>query len=245
MKENLKYFLFASLAFMMAACGTAEGDFPGREYMPDMGHSVAVEANVYNEYGLNTWEDGSVKPLKELSSPGQGLKGTIPRGFQSSSSQGNGVTVYPNGFVPYEYGNTEEERTRATAELLANPYAITAEGLAMGKTLYDIQCGICHGDKGDGNGYLVRDDGGMYPAQPASFLTEEFLSASNGRYYHAIMHGKNVMGGYSDKLSYMERWNVIHYIRALQAKELGKEYNAELNTLGDFGIPEADWSSEN
>lgn len=244
MKESLNYLFFVLAVLLLGACGTAEGDFPGREYMPDMGHSVAVEANVYTIYGLNTWEDGSVVELKELSGPRKQIKGTIPRGYQSQSSD-NGVHIYPNGFVPYTYENTEEERTRATLELLENPFPITAAGLERAKTLYNIQCGICHGDKGDGNGYLVRDDGGVYPAQPASFITEEFLSASNGRYYHAIMHGKNVMGSYKDKLSYKERWEVIHYIRSLQAKELGKVYNEELNTLGDFGIPQSEWSNAN
>ena len=65
--------------------------------------------------------------------------------------------------------------------------------------MYDIYCGICHGEKADGNGYLVRDDG-KYPAQPAILVSDEFIAASNGRFYHAIMHGKNVMGAYSEKL---------------------------------------------
>jgi hypothetical protein len=54
------------------------------------------------------------------------------------------------------------------------------------------------------------------------------------------MHGKNVMGGYADKLSYEERWNVIHYIRVLQAKETGTEYSESANTLNaSFGVPGA------
>lgn len=234
------------------SCSPAEGDKTGHEYMPDMAHSVAVEANVYTEYRLNTWEKGSVKDLKSLSNPGSGIDGTVPRGyagtFYGNDFQGdeqklnNGVNelrVPKNGSVPYPYKDTEEERTRASNEILENPFPITENGLAKGKDLYNIFCGICHGEKGGGNGYLVRDDGGVYPAQPVSFLTEEFLAASNGRYYHAIMHGKNVMGNYKDKLSYEERWNVIHYIRALQAKELGKIYSPEENTLTSYGVPVA------
>jgi hypothetical protein len=49
-------------------------------------------------------------------------------------------------------------------------------------------------------------------------LNEEFLAATDGRYYHAIMHGKNVMGAYKDKVSFKERWMIIHYIRSLQHK---------------------------
>ncbi|MCB0687580.1 MAG: c-type cytochrome, partial [Saprospiraceae bacterium] len=134
--------------------------------------------------------------------------------------------------------DTEEERTRAMAEITTNPFPITADGLDRGKQLYVVYCGICHGDKGDGAGYLVREDGGVYPAQPANFLLPDFVSSSEGRYYYAIMYGKNVMGGYSDKLSYEERWEVIHYIRSLQAKEAKKEYSETKNTFNN-SIPGA------
>jgi hypothetical protein len=49
-------------------------------------------------------------------------------------------------------------------------------------------------------------------------VEEEMVNAGDGRYYFAIMYGKNVMGGYADKLSYEERWHVINYIRSLQKK---------------------------
>ena len=45
------------------------------------------------------------------------------------------------------------------------------------------------------------------------------------------------MGGYADKISYEERWNVIHYIRSLQAKELGLKYTHKANTLNETAIP--------
>jgi mono/diheme cytochrome c family protein len=137
-----------------------------------------------------------------------------------------GIRVTANGNVPYYYGNTDAERARAIAEIKANPFAVTKVGLEKGKQLYDIYCGICHGTKGDGAGYLVADENrnAKYPNQPANLLQDEFIAASNGRYYHAIMHGKGVMGGYADKLSYEERWQVIHHIRSMQATAKGKDY---------------------
>ena len=65
-------------------------------------------------------------------------------------------------------------------------------------------------------------------------LLDEFVNASNGRLFHAIMYGKNMMGGYKDKLSYQERWQVVHYIRSLQAKDKGLVYNHLENTLNDI-----------
>jgi hypothetical protein len=41
------------------------------------------------------------------------------------------------------------------------------------------------------------------------------------------------MGGYADKLSYEERWQVIHYIRSLQAKEAQLQYSEIQNTFNN------------
>jgi mono/diheme cytochrome c family protein len=260
--KNIKYTLFAFVAVVVLySCGPADGNHTGTEYMPDMGHSIAQEANVFTYYYYNTWDSASTIRLKELAVPGLPAEGTVPRGYaatQYAGSQGktmkevmgelngddavNSISVPVNGHVPYYYEDTEADRTRATAELLDNPFPITTDGLARGEDLYNKFCGICHGEKGDGVGYLVSEDNpnAVYPAAPANFLLEDLGNASNGRYYHAIMYGKNVMGGYADKISYEERWQVIHWIRALQAKDKKVDYSAELNTLNPaFGTPMA------
>ncbi|MEO1262576.1 MAG: cytochrome c [Bacteroidota bacterium] len=242
------------------SCQQAGGESTGSEFIPDMAHSVAYEANVYTDYSLNAWEEESVVSRRELTKPRLPVSGTIPRGFSGAATNdgtyqtaaeavantmqkmktNTGIAYTPNGSVPYYYPDTEEGRLLATDQIKYNPFPITKAGIAQGQELYGYYCGICHGDKGDGGGYLVRDNGGKYPAQPANFLLEEFLNASNGRYYHSIMYGKNAMGAYADKLSYEERWNVIHYIRLLQAKELKVKYDSETNELNpDFGVPQS------
>ena len=250
-----KIFFFAVLAIILSGCSSSSGEFPGSEYMPDMGHSIAYEANYYDYYYYNTW--GSEAEYYKMAQPRKPVAGTIPRGHSgahyarnaaalrvnqnhlSGAASHNAIAIPANGSVPYYYKDTEEERTRAMNEIIANPYPITGVGLAKGKELYDIYCGICHGAKGDGNGYLVADENPnpVYPAQPAILTNDEFTAASNGRYYHAIMYGKNVMGGYADKLSYEERWQVIHYIRSLQAKNKKLVYDENTNTLNNVGQP--------
>ena len=244
LKQNF-YILIFALAIMASSC-SSDPEVAGREYMPDMGHSIAYEANVLTDYYYNTWDSASVNigsgyKVYDLSKPRQPIAGTIPRGYagatQPAGAADRGINVNPNGSVPYYYEDTEEERTRAMAEIINNPYHITEAALANGKEMYNIFCATCHGDKADGNGYLVRDDGGVYPAQPANLISADFTTASNGRFYHALMYGKNVMGGYSDKVSYEERWNVIHYIRSLQAKANGTKYNHLRNTLNSAALP--------
>ncbi|MEL6863174.1 MAG: c-type cytochrome [Bacteroidota bacterium] len=231
-----------------SACQQPDGNSPGSEYMPDMGHSIAYEANHYDYYYYNTW--GGEQAYYEMAQPRKPVKGTIPRGYTKVHNAPNAAAklvalqrvndhkVMVNGSVPYHYEDTEDERLRATAEIVLNPFPITEDGLARGKELYNVNCAICHGEKGDGNGWIYEN--GAYPAAPANFLTDVFYEASNGRYYHALIYGKNVMGGYADKLSYEERWQVIHWIHALQAKEKKLAYNADENTLNNIDIPSSE-----
>ncbi len=260
--QRLKYSFYILIAVLVLnACKPAGGEYTGSEYMPDMAHSIAYEANVYTNYYLNTWDSASTKSLKELSNPRPPVNGTVARGYAGAALDGehmsetmdvlrgkdavNTIAVPVNGSAPYYYDDTEDERNRAIAEIIENPFPITEEGLARGKELYNTFCGICHGENGDGLGYLVREadpakgiGAGKYPAAPANFLIDPHNTASNGRYYHAIMYGKNVMGAYKDKISYEERWQVIHYIRSLQAKDQKLAYNQFENTLNAaFGEP--------
>jgi len=266
--KNIKNILFAiaivAVISTVYSCGNSVGgNSTGSEFMPDMAHSVANEANVLNAYDYNTWtkEDGSIISLREASMPRKPVAGTIPRGAAATATTDSNfgspsaavqhtmrvmensnysIPVTPNGSAPYYFEDSDTGRILATNQLIYNPYPITAGGLARGKELYNTFCAICHGEKGDGNGWLVDEANprAVYPAAPAILINEEFTAASNGRYYHAIMYGKNVMGGYSDKMSYEERWQVIHYIRALQAKNTKVKYSADVNTLNaQFGVP--------
>ena len=242
------YLFFIVITLALYSCGGPGGNDPGTEYMPDMAHSIAYEANLYDYYYYNTWD--SEADYYEMAKPRLPVANTIPAG-QAAMGAGDdrraaalqGYAV--NGFVPYAYADTDSDRLKAERDIITNPYPITSAGLARGKNLYEINCGICHGSKGDGEGWLYSEDNlnAKYPAAPAVLTNDTFTLASNGRLYHAIMHGKNVMGGYADKLSYEERWQVIHYIRSLQAKNKKLDYSETSNTLNKGALPYTDWVS--
>jgi len=258
MRHTIQFSILACVAFVVA-CSPAKGDRTGHEYMPDMGHTTGYEANLYDYYYYNRW--GTEAEYKKFAAPRMSVPGSVARGQISvanaadgsarmdamaafSGTAGGSMAMTPNGSVPYYYKDTEEERIRATKEITRNPFPITEAGLAHGKELYVIYCGICHGDKGDGLGYLVREEdpakgivAGVYPAAPANFMLDTFVNSSVGRLYHGIMYGKNVMGSYADKLSYQERWEVIHYIRSLQAQSKKAEYSAKANTFNAEATP--------
>ncbi len=235
-------------AWLFSVCSPAGKNKTGHEYMPDMYHPVSYETNLYSAYSWNHWDNESVFTKAELSRPRHRVDGTIPRGMTAVYYSGNAaldmirgknannaIAAQVNGAAPFYYENTEEERIRCQQEMVRNPFPITKNGLDRAKVLYEIYCGICHGNDGGGNGALVATE--KYPAQPKNLLADDMLTATDGRYYFAIMYGKNVMGAYSEKLSYEERWQVIHYIRSLQAKSKKLEYSETANTLSAAQVP--------
>ncbi len=264
MKKIQTYLIVVSISLVLASCSTADGNFGGSEYVPDMVHSLAYDANVYSVYDLNSWDAESTIRRKDLSNLHNPVAGTIPRGYAGMEFSANSPTMYKklrgqtqinempvplNGSAPFYYKDTNEDRARAATEIIANPFPITDAGLEKGKKLFNIDCAICHGKKGNGLGYLVDDEANplaKFPAQPANFMTDRFIEATNGQFYYTIMYGKGMMGSFKDKLSYEERWQVIHYIRSLQAKKKGLEYNEKINTLDSTaGVPLAKFSLTN
>ena len=238
----------ALFAWLFSVCSPAGKNKTGHEYMPDMYHSVGYEANVLTNYSWNHWDDESSFKKAQLSQPRNIVEGSVPRGMTAvhyggaaqldlvrGKNASNAIAAQPNGHVPFYYQNTEDERARCEKELVSNPFPITKSGLDRAKPLYETFCGICHGNDGGGNGALLSTE--KYPAQPKNLVADDMISAGNGRYYFAMVYGKNVMGGYTDKLSYEERWQVIHYVRALQAKAKKLEYTEKANTLSNIEQP--------
>ena len=118
---------------------------------------------------------------------------------------------------------------------LTSPYTFTEDELGEGKRLFDIYCGICHGDKLDGNGPLYKDGNGPFAAAPANLKNgEAYLHMSQGKMYYAVVYGKNVMGSYASQLDEHKRWQVIAYIKKVQSENGGDAF-----TLGKDASKEA------
>jgi mono/diheme cytochrome c family protein len=105
-----------------------------------------------------------------------------------------------------------------------SPYKFTEGEIAEGKRLYDIHCGVCHGQKLDGNGPLYKDGNGPFAAAPANFKGANYLNMSIGQMYYAVVYGKNMMGSYASQLKTKERWAVLAYIKKVQAENGGAPF---------------------
>ena len=122
------------------------------------------------------------------------------------------------GYMPYEYKGDPEK----AGKFLVNPADHSAEVLAQGKKLYNIYCTACHGTYGDGDGKVVVREAGR-GLKPPSLHSTKLKEWPDGKIYHVISEGQNVMPGYAKQILADERWAVVHYVRALQRAKDAKE----------------------
>lgn len=147
--------------------------------------------NMYESVGYKTYGEAAFENGIEAQIPAQG---TIPRGY-----------------VPFDIENSTAGYELAKATLLS-PLDSTKVELNRGKELYDIYCGICHGNKGKGQGKLVQRE--KILGIPS--YDDVGRAINEGSIYHTIYYGKNAMGSYANQLNEEERWQVVSYVLKLK-----------------------------
>ena len=135
--------------------------------------------------GLKAQKEGSMRPL---------VNGVIPRGFRP-------------------YGITTMEQ----AKMHLNPLPRTKENLLAGKTLFNTFCIVCHGKFGEGDGLVTSLKDWPRPLfpRPPTLQSEKIRDYKDGQIFHVITMGQSLMPSYAEKLNEDERWQVVHYVRAL------------------------------
>lgn len=99
---------------------------------------------------------------------------------------------------------------------------VTDALVAQGRADYDVYCAPCHGASGHGDGMVARRAEELRAAAwtpPTSLHSEYVVRMPHGQLMHTIGHGARSMRGYADKLSPVERWGVVLYVRALQRSQ--------------------------
>ncbi|MFN3300113.1 MAG: c-type cytochrome [Sediminibacterium sp.] len=198
MKNTL---IIASLTAVVAltACSDVKRT-PGSIYMPDMAYSRAYES----------YADHSNLAEKGINYNSRPVAGTISREedmpFHIPMDQPGDTTNY------------------TASKAVPNPYdTLSKTDMDEAERLYLINCGICHGDKLNGNGPLYKDGAGPYAAKPAALVGDaKYEAMPAGQMFYSVAYGKNLMGSYASQLSRKQRWQVIAYIKAKQQASKAK-----------------------
>ncbi len=173
---------------------------PSRVYMPDMAYSRAYETYAPHK----NLEDSDIHYTNRP------VIGTVKRG-----------ELFPFALAQDQSGDTT---SYAASKEVVNPLPmLDSFQMKEAARIYLINCGICHGTNLNGNGPLYKDGAGPYPAKPATLVGDaKYESMPEGQMFYSITYGKNLMGPYASQLSTTERWQIIHYIKAMQAKGKAK-----------------------
>jgi mono/diheme cytochrome c family protein len=118
--------------------------------------------------------------------------------------------------LPTPKSEAEAFDGKDAAATIPNPVPATAESIARGELLYRMNCMVCHGEQGLGDGPVGREFEDPTPVNLNEDYTQDQM---DGQLFFTITRGRVAMPFYRDALSQQERWDVINYLRA----EFGKQ----------------------
>jgi mono/diheme cytochrome c family protein len=209
----MKFFflLFALLVVLVVSIAGFRGQKSSRspiEIFPDMDHQPKVKAQVASSF----FADGRANRPP--------VAGTVPIGYAIplhkpvGDSVGEATGPYKQIFFssdPVYFDSGKIGSQWGTGM----PFEITPELIARGRERFEINCSVCHGATGAGNG--ISSKFGM--ATIANLHQARIRDMADGEVFDTITHGKNTMMGYGDRIQVQDRWAIIAYLRALQMSQ--------------------------
>jgi mono/diheme cytochrome c family protein len=118
-------------------------------------------------------------------------------------------TAPPDVTSPHPATISPEDKARP------NPMKFTEVSVARGKKIFATQCTLCHGEKGDGKGELGAD---MKLTVPDFTKAETLKDRTDGEIFAIIGTGSQGMPAQEHRLSDIQKWNLVNYIRTLSGK---------------------------
>jgi mono/diheme cytochrome c family protein len=131
---------------------------------------------------------------------------------QESEAPGDSGGTPVNGGETVPAPTTERGMFDAkdAAVTLPNPIAATPESLARGKYFYEINCKVCHGESGRGDGPVGKK---FTDPSPVDLNDEYTQDQADGQLFFTLTRGRVAMPFYRDALSPEERWDVVNYVK--------------------------------
>ena len=183
----------------LAVAGCSVEDWRRAPGPDDLVDAVPWFANMYDHV--------AVRPLKSWCAPDrpdcrQPVAGTVP------------ITGAEPAVPPIQLAPTAAN-IRDLGRRFQNPIESTAESIERGRDRYDINCALCHGDRGGGDGPISAAMGGG--AIVPSLVTPRVAGYTDGYLYAVVVNGRGAfMKPYGHRVRGNDRWHVVNYIRVLQ-----------------------------
>jgi mono/diheme cytochrome c family protein len=62
---------------------------------------------------------------------------------------------------------------------------------------------------------------------PPSYYADNLVNLAEGKMYHSVHYGKNLMGPYSKVLDHDQIWKVVYYVKSLQQDYINSQPKTE------------------
>jgi mono/diheme cytochrome c family protein len=126
----------------------------------------------------------------------------------------NSVPVYGSFAPGYAVSRTALPGTIDSMASIANPIPPDARSLMNGRKYYTINCAVCHGYEGKGDGPVVAKG---FPGIPLVGAASPAPGRTDGYIWGMIRNGRGLMPSYN-RIEEYDRWDVVNYLRGLQGK---------------------------
>jgi mono/diheme cytochrome c family protein len=199
------------IAALLAAC-SAGGDNPGREYAPNMYHSVAYEPlSQITDTTAGAWVN-SLDARK-----GEYFNSNRYNAFGMNMREPAANTVKRNaqGWLPYRSQYVPKDQIPGLTANLKSPLDSASYMEGDGKFLFETYCDHCHGTKGAADGKVSDKFPGVANLSgdgPLSNITE-------GHIFHVITYGAGLMGAHGSQVSPEDRWKIARYVKTTLQKK--------------------------
>jgi mono/diheme cytochrome c family protein len=158
-------------------------------------------------WSIDMFRGAAIQPLDEA--PRNMPDGVLPvDGIHYNNHPGQ-----PDGLPGADDQAAPEMKLEAMTVRMHNPLQPTIENLKHGQQLFMTNCSPCHGPTGTGDGSVVH----LLLHKPANLMTGVSKNLPDGYIYGYIRNGGIWMPAYADAMSSKERWQVVTYLRDLQA----------------------------
>ncbi|MEA3188816.1 MAG: hypothetical protein QOD99_2646 [Chthoniobacter sp.] len=165
------------------------------------------------------------------------VEGTVPLGYvlqnayYSTGGSNNKFAKAPGAFSDApDYFNTGKIGDAYGDGL---PLEASMELMQRGRERFTVNCAICHGATGAGNGIVSQY--GLVGV--ANFQDARLRAMPDGQIFNTITNGKNTMGAYGSNVTVEDRWAIIAYIRALQQMQNSKVADVPENLRAQLDQP--------
>lgn len=144
-----------------------------------------------------------------------------------STQPSHGQIVRPKAEGAVQQGISQRYNgTKEDAVNLTNPVPSTPLSITRGARIFNSNCSPCHGKYQDGK-YVI---GAVSQWMPGVDLSLEAIRAKPDGHFFQFIHfgGLAIMPAYASKFSIPEHWDVVNYVRSVQAdRAAGKITNAQ------------------